>query len=183
MKVFGICGSLREGSFNRKLLKIAVKFARELGGEIADPDFSAVDLPVYNYDVQVKGFPPMVQKLKDQVEAADLLLIASPEYNYSIPGGLKNAIDWISRGKNSLDGKVAAIFGASSGGLGTIRGQFALRLCLTSVNALILPQPQVLVGNGDTAFNPDDSLKEPKIAEQLKELIRASMDAAAKLKK
>jgi chromate reductase len=179
LKVLGICGSLRQGSTNRKLLQIAKKFAADFGAEVAEADLNNPLLPLYNQDIQDAGWPPEVKQLKDMVKASDVLLIASPEYNYSIPGVLKNAIDWVSRGENEFNGKTAAIFGASSGGFGTVRGQAHLRLSLTGVNVLILPQPQVMVGFGETAFNPDGALKDEKTAERLKKLVHMTMETAA----
>lgn len=113
IKVLVISGSLRRDSFNRKLLNVAKKMAAELGAEVSEADLKELSLPVYDGGIEAQGMPESVQKLKAAVEATDVLLIASPEYNHSISGALKNAIDWLSRGENSLDGKLAAIFGAS----------------------------------------------------------------------
>src|SRR5690349_2107491 len=119
VKVLAISGSLRRESFNRKALTIARSLAAEFTSEIQEADLKELALPVYDEDIETAGMPESVTRLKAMVGAADVLLIASPEYNHSIPGGLKNAIDWLSRGGNSLDGKVAAIFGASNGPYGT----------------------------------------------------------------
>ena len=178
LKALGICGSLRQGSANRKLLKIAEKFAADLGADVAEADLNNPLLPLYNQDIQDAGWPPEVRRLKDSVKAADVLLIASPEYNYSVSGVLKNAIDWGSRGDNEFNGKVAAIFGASNGQYGTVRGQAHLRLILSAVNVAVLPQPQVLVGYNETAFNPDGSLKDEKMADRLKKLVKLTLEMA-----
>src|SRR5690242_9096612 len=113
VKVLAVSGSLRRESFNRKALTIAKQLASELASDVREADLKELALPIYDEDIEKQGMPESVARLKDAVGAADVLLIASPEYNHSIPGGLKNAIDWLSRGGNSLDGKVAAIFGAS----------------------------------------------------------------------
>jgi chromate reductase len=126
--------------------------------------------------------PEPVLRFKAMVEAADVLLIASPEYNHSVPGSLKNAIDWLSRGGNSLDGKVAAIFGASTGAFGTARGQIQLRSVLTALNVLVIPQPMVYIRNAADAFNPDGSFREPKTTEILKRLVHRAITVAARLK-
>jgi chromate reductase len=126
--------------------------------------------------------PDPVLRLKAAVEAADILLIASPEYNHSISGALKNAIDWLSRGKNSLDGKVAAIFGASTGVFGTARGQYHLRQTLASLNVMVIPQPQVYIGNAADAFLPDGAFKNPKTAEILHRLVARALKTAGQVK-
>jgi chromate reductase, NAD(P)H dehydrogenase (quinone) len=172
LKALAICGSLRKGSFNLKLLNIAKTIAQNAGMTVNAADLKELNLPAYNYDIEVEGLPEPVGKLADMVKQSALLLIASPEYNYSIPGVLKNAIDWVSRVKpNPFNGKVAAIFGASPGAFGTVRGQNHLRQILTCVNVLVVAQPQVLVGMADTAFEADGSLKNKAVEEKLKELI------------
>jgi len=182
LKVLGISGSLRRDSFNRTALQVAKRFATELGAQVDEIDLKALALPIYDEDVQTAGFPEPVRKLKQAVESADLLLIASPEYNYSISAALKNAIEWLSRGKNSLDNKVAAIFGASSGPYGTLRGQFQLRHILTSVNVYTVPQPQVFIRSARDAFLADGSLADKEVENQLKVLVAKSLWLASALK-
>src|SRR3989338_10591742 len=138
LKVLAISGSLRSESYNRKALQVAKEIAIDLGAEVTELDLRELDLPIYDKDIQDQGLPESVRKLKKTVESTDVLMIASPEYNYSVSGALKNAIDWASRGGNSLNGKVAAVFGASTGRFGALRGQFQLRQILASVNVLIL---------------------------------------------
>jgi chromate reductase len=179
--VLGIAGSLRKESLNRRALQIAKRFATELGAEVDEADLKELALPVYDEEIETQGMPGSVTRLKQMVEAADVLLIASPEYNHSIPGGLKNAIDWLSRGKNSLDGKVTALFGASSGPYGTARGQIHVRYVLNVLNVLVTPQPMVYIRNGEDAFNADGSLKDPKTAAVLKKLVERTLGTAARL--
>jgi chromate reductase len=113
---------------------------------------------------------------------ADLIVIASPEYNYSVPGGLKNAIDWLSKPRNVLGGKVAAIIGASSGPFGTIRMQPHLRAILTGLDVLVLPQPQVFIRNAREAFNPDGTFTDKKLEAQVRALVEKSMRLAEAMK-
>jgi len=183
IKALAICGSLRKDSFNLKLLKIAIKIAKENGIETAAANLGELNLPVYNYDIETQGFPEPVRQLSEMVKNADLLLIASPEYNFSVSGALKNAIDWVSRVKpNPFSGKAAAIFGASTGPFGTVRGQNQLRQILSCVNVMVLPQPQVLVAAADTVFEVDGSLKLKAAEDKLRELIVSTSELAAKLK-
>jgi chromate reductase, NAD(P)H dehydrogenase (quinone) len=181
IKVLAFCGSLRSGSYNRKLLQIAMGFARELGADVTEVDLKELDLPIYNQDIQNAGFPENVKKIKKLVEETDALLIASPEYNYSISGALKNLIDWLSRGeKNSLGCKHAAIFGASNGPFGTVRGQFQLRSIFLAVNVSVLAQPQVLVPLADTAFSEAGGLKNIETENRLKKLIQLTLESIKK---
>lgn len=172
IRVLAISGSLRKDSYNRKALKIAKNIATKLGAEVKEADLKQLNLPIYDGDIEAKGFPQSVKKLKKLVEEADVLLIASPEYNRSISGALKNAIDWLSRSNNSLDNKVVAIFGASTGNFGTLRGQNHLRQILAALNVFILPQPQVFIPLAHEAFSPNGSLKDKKIYKRLDNLIQ-----------
>ena len=182
LKVLGISGSLRKDSYNRKALQIAKQFAAQLEAQIEEADLKELALPIYDGDVEAQGLPESVLRLKAAVEAADVLLIASPEYNHSITGALKNAIDWLSRGKNSLDGKVAAVFGASSGLFGTARGQIHVRQILAVLNVLVIPQPLIYIRQAGEAFQPDGSLKDPKTAELLQRLVERALKVAGQLK-
>lgn len=181
LRVLAICGSLRQASYNRILLRLAMEFVQAQGHEVAEFNLKQHSLPVYDQDIQDAGLPDNVQALKQAIEANQLLLLASPENNYSITAALKNAIDWASRNGNSWSGKVAAIFGASNGPYGTLRGQFQLRHILTSVNVLVAPQPQVLIPMNETAFTPEGQLINPKKMEQLEKLLRISLDLTRKL--
>jgi chromate reductase, NAD(P)H dehydrogenase (quinone) len=181
VKVLGISGSLRRDSFNRKALQIAKQLAASAAAEVEEADLKELALPIYDGDIEAEGMPGQVVRLKAMVERADVLLIASPEYNHSIPGGLKNAIDWLSRGRNSLDGKVAAIFGASNGPYGTARGQIQLRYLLAVLNVLVIPQPMVYIRNGAEAFNPDGSFRDPKTTKILGRLIDRALALSGRL--
>jgi len=182
MRVLAISGSLRTDSYNRKALQAAKKFAAATGAEVEEIDLRELNLPMYDGDIEARGLPEPVQKLKAALAATDLLILATPEYNYSISGALKNAIDWTSRGGNSFDGKVAAIFGASTGPFGTLRAQLQFRLMLTALNVHVLPQPQVFIRFADQAFNDDGSLKDQKTADQLKLLVEKTIALAQRIK-
>ena len=172
-------GSLRKESWNRKLLRLAIEAAREAGLEVREFDLS--DVPLYNADVEAAGFPPAVEALRRAVTEAAALIIATPEYNNSIPGVLKNAIDWASRPPNTLDGKVAAILGASPGNFGTVSAQHALRPVLVTLNVLTLPGPRVFIARAAQAFESDGALKDARAAEQVRALMRRLHDTTRAL--
>jgi chromate reductase len=150
----------------------------DAGVEVVMADLKALDLPIYDFDIEAVGMPANVLAVGEMVKACDVLLIASPEYNYSVSGALKNFIDWVSRIKpNPFSGKYAAIFGASTGMMGTVRGQNQLRQILSCVNVFLLPQPQALVAMAESAFEADGSLKNPLYEKNLKELLIKTFDA------
>ncbi len=163
-------GSLRKESWNKKLLRLAIEAAREAGLEVRE--FDLCDVPLYNADVEAAGFPPAVEAFRRAVTEAAALIIATPEYNNSIPGVLKNAIDWASRPPNTLNGKVAAILGASPGNFGTVSAQHALRPVLVTLNVLTLPGPRVFISRAPLAFESDGALKDAAAAEQVRGLMR-----------
>ncbi len=182
IRALAICGSLRKDSLNRKALAIAKQMASALEASVEEADLKKLALPIYDGDIEAQGVPAPVLELKTMVEAADLLLIAAPEYNRSVTGALKNAIDWLSRGHNSLAGKVAAIFGASPGPFGTINGQLHLRQILAALDVLVIPQPQVTILRASDAFNADGSFKDPKTTELLKRLVIRAIRLSLQLK-
>jgi chromate reductase, NAD(P)H dehydrogenase (quinone) len=145
LDVLVLCGSLRNGSYNRALVKALPALAPPGIALCEAPSFR--DLPLYDYDVhQAHGVPPAAVALADAIRAADALIIVSPEYNWSIPGGLKNAIDWTSRGNNQpLAGKPVALQSAATGLLGGSRMQYHLRQSLTSLDAQLFTKPEVIV--------------------------------------
>lgn len=152
MNVLGIAGSLREGSFNRKLLRAAVMLAPD---DMRIEVFDLAPIPLYNADLDTdERRPDAVHRLKTAIAEADALLIATPEYNHSVPGVLQNAIDWASRPgmKSPLADKSAAIMGASPGAAGTARAQQQLKLVLLSTLALVMPHPGVLVARAGEKF-------------------------------
>ncbi len=159
-RILAISGSLRTGSFNRKLLDIAVAHARSLGAEVDVVDLKTLGLPIYDGDVEAKALPAPVEELRERLGKAQGLLIASPEYNSSIPGGLKNAIDWVSRPPGRLfQDKWVAMMGATPGVFGTARMQPHLRQVMAAVGAHVLPT-QVHMARVADAFTPDGKLKD-----------------------
>jgi len=154
LTVLGVAGSLRAGSFNRALLAAAVELAPS--GMVIRPWEAErlAAIPPYDADLEARGVPEPVEALRGAMRAADGILIATPEYNHSIPGVLKNAIDWASRpaGKAAYGGKPVAILGATPGIGGTIRGQLALRQALDS-DTHILPAPEVFVARAGEKFD------------------------------
>jgi len=161
MQVLGIAGSLRKASFNRALLRAAQELAPK---EMEITVFDLASLPLYNEDVEKQGDPAPVAALKDAIRAADALLFVSPEYNYGIPGVLKNAIDWASRppGKSPLTGKPAAIMGASQGTGGTIRMQLALRQAFLFTETHAMLKPEVYVARAQDKFDAEGRLTDQK---------------------
>ena len=153
LKIAGLCGSLRAASYNRMLMRLAeTLMPASMKLQVADWR----DVPVFDADALAKGFPPNVSALREQVRKADGILIVTPEYNFSIPGGLKNVIDWLSRGEDQpFSGKPAAILTASPGPVGGARVQYDLRKVLLFVNAMTLIKPEVFVGNVASKFNAD----------------------------
>jgi chromate reductase len=174
IKVLGICGSLRKGSFNRMALRVAEGLA-PAGMKVDVADISA--FTPYNEDVRQEGFPPAVQTFRDQIAAADALLFVTPEYNYSLSGVLKNAIDWASRPPNQpFDGKPVAIMGASGGVIGTARAQYHLRQMCVFLNMFPLNKPEVMIGQAQTRFDAEGKLTDEATAGFLKQLLEALRD-------
>jgi len=146
LDVICICGSLRKGSYNRMVMNLLPGYAPD-GMTIGEAP-SWAEFSVYNADVEnTSGFPAPVQKLGDAIRAADGVIFVSPEYNYSIPGGLKNAIDWVSRLPNQpFAGKPVALLSASPGILGGGRMQYDLRRCMIFCDALTMNKPEIFIG-------------------------------------
>jgi chromate reductase len=150
LKILGVCGSLRKASLNMIALRAC--------GELLPPGMhleiaSLADLPMFNQDVLDAGMPAPVKRLRDQITAADGLLIASPEYNFSVPAPLKNAIDWGSRAPNQVfQDKPVALFSVAPGPVGGARMQYDLRKMLVQLWGLVLPRPEVFIVNAAPKF-------------------------------
>lgn len=171
IRVLAIGGSLRQGSYNHLLLEQARRQAPQ-GMSIEIADLS--DVPLYNGDVQAQGFPESVQRLAEQAAQADAFLIATPEYNYSIPGVLKNAIDWLSRVPGApFQGKPAAITSASMGGLGGSRAQYHLRQVLVYLDLHPLNKPELFISAAHEKFAADGELTDAASREGLDKLLAA----------
>jgi chromate reductase len=170
MKLLGIAGSLRKGSYNRGLLRAAQQLLPE-GVELVEFDIRS--LPIYDGDVETAGDPEAVVALKDAIREADALLIATPEYNRGVPGGLKNAVDWASRPPlgSPLAGKHVALMGASTGRGGTALAQQQLREALEFPRAVVLDEPQVFVPEAYMHFDERGELADDSIRAEIAELL------------
>jgi len=180
VQILAICGSLRTGSFNRMALRAAIAAAP---ANLRFDEGVIGDLPLYNEDLRESGEPDAVLRLKHQVAAADAILFATPEYNYSMPGVLKNAIDWISRPPSTspFSGKPAAMLGASAGRMGTVRSQLHLRQTCQALGMLVMPGPEVLIGPAQKVFGPDGAADEAT-AQVIARFMAAFAGWAARLK-
>jgi chromate reductase len=174
VNVLAICGSLRKGSFNRMLMNTSIRLAPP-GMTIKEaPSFAS--FPIYNFDdQQATGIPKVVDPLSDAIKAADGVLIVSAEYNWSIPGGLKNAIDWLSRYKEvAFKDKPVAIQSAAPGLLGGSRMQYHLRMSLTSIDAILFGKPEVIVNLAATKFDAQTGeLKDQAALDLIKQQLAA----------
>lgn len=180
VRVLGFSGSLRKGSYNSATLRAALDLCPP--GVTLDT-FDIAPIPLYNEDVYKKGFPEPVQRLREAIAAADAVLIVSPEYNFSMPGVLKNAIDWVSRPPSQpFDGKPVGIIGASPGMLGTARMQYHLRQTLVSLNALTVNKPEVMITRCSDKFDADGNLTDDKTREMITRLLTALRDWTGQVK-
>ncbi|HXC88543.1 MAG TPA: NADPH-dependent FMN reductase [Stellaceae bacterium] len=169
--VLGICGSLRKGSYNMAALRTAVEL-KPPGMTIEIADIS--QFPLYNEDVRAQGFPPAVETFRRQIKGADALLFACPEYNYSMSGVLKNAIDWASRPPDQpFAGKPAAIMGAGAGMAGTARAQGDLRRSCVFLDIHPLNKPEVLIGQVQSKFDADGRLTDEAARGFIRDLLTA----------
>jgi len=150
IKLVAFCGSLRKASFNRMALNL---FAEKLPAGCTMQTIEIGDWPLYDADVQAKGFPAQVTAAQQAMLAADGIVFATPEYNYSVPGVLKNAIDWLSRmTPQPFAAKPVAIFGASGGPVGTARAQYHLRQMMVFLDGRPVNKPEVMIGQVHTKF-------------------------------
>lgn len=174
IKILGIAGSLRKESYNRGALRAAADLVPE--GSVMET-FDLAEIPVFDQDRESDP-PAIVTEFKKAIREADAILFVTPEYNYSVPGVLKNAIDWASRpyGQSAWDGKPAAIMGASSGNIGTARAQYHLRQICVFLNMHLINRPEVMIGKTAERFDKDsnliDTATRERIAFLLEELVR-----------
>lgn len=178
IQLVGLSGSLRKGSYNTLLLKAA---AQLLPTDVSMEIISIADIPLYNADLDLpaaKQRPEVVEHFRKMLADADGILISSPEYNYSIPGGLKNAIDWASRGEDSpLLRKPVAVIGATTGLWGTTRMQMAFHNVFLFLDMRPVYKPEVLVAQAEKKFDKDGNL----IDEIAKKLVRQKLEALKEL--
>ena len=181
LKVLGIAGSLRKGSYN----KLALRAAMELKpADMEIESFDITPIPPYDEDVRERGFPAAVEELREKIRAADALLIVTPEYNYSMPGVLKNAIDWASRPPaQPFDDKPVAIMGASAGRLGTARAQYHLRQTAVYLNMNLLNKPEVMIAGAAGAFDASGRLTDEGARKLIAELLVNLAGWTARLKR
>jgi chromate reductase len=177
-KILGISGSLRRGSYNTRLLEAAAELLPE-GVEFERFD-GLKEVPPYDEDDDVEPAPEAVAHLRDRIAAADAVFIVTPEYNSSVPGQLKNALDWASRPlmTNSFRFKPVAVSGASTGAFGAVWAQAELRKVLAAMGARVV-EAEVPVGHAPTRFDEEGRLVDEDIREQLAELIAVLLDAVA----
>ena len=171
LHILAFSGSLRKASFNTSLLREA---AALLPDGVTLEIFDLSPIPLYNGDVEAAGVPEAVRQFKAKIAEADALLVACPEYNYSVTGVLKNALDWASRpAKDSpLHGKPLAMLGAG-GQSGTMRAQFHLRQMLVHSNVLVLNKPEVYIQRAFEKFDAEGRLKDEALREQVRHLVAA----------
>ncbi len=181
LDILGLSGSLRSGSINMALLRAAQAAAP---GDVAIEIYDYSDVPLYNGDVEAAGFPAAATRLKERVARADAILFAVPEYNYSFPGVLKNAIDWASRpyGKSAWHGKPAAMMGGG-GGQGTSRAQYQLRQVLSGLDMHLLSKPEIFVANGPGKFDADNKFADTVGLDLVGKLVLALRDWTLRLKR
>ncbi|HBL24091.1 MAG TPA: NADPH-dependent FMN reductase [Deltaproteobacteria bacterium] len=180
VRILGIAGSLRKGSFNKMLLKAAFEVAPQ---EVELEIFDLEGIPPFNQDLENNPHHK-VTELKEKVKGADGILIVTPEYNYSVPGVLKNAIDAASRpyGTSPFEGKPVAIMGASIGMLGTARAQYHLRQTLVFLNAFPLNRPEIMVPFAESKFDETGRLTDETTREKVRELLAELVKWIRKLK-
>jgi NAD(P)H-dependent FMN reductase len=166
--ILAFAGSTRKESWNKKLIAVAVGGARSAGADVTLIDLRDYPMPLFDGDLEsAEGLPPKAKEFKRLMQAHQGLLISSPEYNSSIPGVLKNALDWASRQEpgdsplSAYQGKVAGLVSASPGVLGGLRGLVHLRAMLGNIKVLVIPE-QVAVSKAPEAFTPEGRLKDPK---------------------
>jgi chromate reductase, NAD(P)H dehydrogenase (quinone) len=170
VRILGIAGSFREGSYNRGLLR-AARGLLPAGVELAEHDLRG--LPFYDGDLEAAGDPEPVAALKEAIRSADALLVATPEYNRGAPGGLKNAVDWASRPPfaSPLAGKPVALMGATTGRSGTARAQQQLREAFGFPRAFVLDEPRVLVPEAYMRFDERGELVDESVRAEIADLV------------
>jgi chromate reductase, NAD(P)H dehydrogenase (quinone) len=166
MKLIAISGALRKASTNTGLLR-ALKDVAEINIEIEIATLHGI--PLYDGDVEKEsGKPQSVKNLDARIRAADGVIIATPEYNFSVPGVLKNASDWLSRGGSPFKWKRVGVLGSADGPLGTGRSQYHLRQNLQALEAITMPKPEIFVGNASTKFDAHGNLTDEDTKQRLK---------------
>jgi chromate reductase len=171
IKVFGFAGSLRKGSYNKAILRAALELVPD---DMELETFDLEGIPPFNQDMD-RDPPAIVKEFKSRIRAADAILIATPEYNYSIPGVLKNAIDWASRPyeENAFDSKPLGIMGASPGMIGTARAQYDLRRACVFLNMYPLNRPEAMVPHCEDKVDQSGRVTDGHTRDKIRELLQA----------
>jgi chromate reductase, NAD(P)H dehydrogenase (quinone) len=174
IKILGIAGSLRHESYNRRILRVAASLVPE---DTTLEIFELDGIPIFNQD-EDQNPPAKVVDFKQRIREADAILFVTPEYNYSVPGVLKNAIDWASRpyGDSAWNGKPAAIMGASVGAIGTARAQYHLRQICVFLNLFPVNQPEVMIGNAAEKFDDGGNLTDETTKMLIRQLLQNLVD-------
>ena len=182
MRLFAFAGALRRDSHNKKLVRLAAAAAERAGATVDLADFREFDIPVYDGDVEAaSGVPAGAQQLRARIGAADAFLISSPEYNASIPGTLKNAIDWLSRVNPSIfRGRFGMLCSASPSLVGGNRAAWALRVPLETLGATLHPD-MFSLPQAHEAFDDAGNLKDAKLAARLEKIVQAFVATARKM--
>ena len=180
VRILGIAGSLRRESYNRAALRAVVQLASQ---DAVLEVFELDGIPGFNQDEE-QNPPARVAELKQRIRDADAILIVTPEYNYSIPGVLKNAIDWASRpyGDSAWNGKPAAIMGASIGGIATARAQYHLRQMMVFLNMFPINRPEVMIGNCSDKFEAEGNLTDEDSRKFIRQMLEALIAWTNKIK-
>jgi chromate reductase len=179
IRILGIAGSLRRESYNRAALRAAAQLVpRDASLDIVELD----GIPGFNQDDE-KNPPAKILELKNRIRKADAILIVTPEYNYSVPGVLKNAIDWVSRpyGDNAWTGKPVAIMGASIGTIGTARAQYHLRQMFVFLSMFPINQPEVMIGNAAERFDGEGNLTDETTKDHIRRLLQSLVEWTRRL--
>jgi chromate reductase len=184
IRILGVSGSLRKGSSNTALLRSAIEIAETSKLPLSFTTASIGDIPLYDEDARAAGLPAAVARLREAIAAADALLIVTPEYNYSVPGVLKNAIDWASRPPaQPFAGKPVAIMGVSSGMSGTMRAQYHLRQMAVFLDMHPMNKPEVFVRNGKDAFDGNGRLIDDATRKVVEQQLVAFVDWIRRLER
>jgi NAD(P)H-dependent FMN reductase len=186
-KILAFAGSARKASLNKQLVRVAAEGARRAGADVTEIDLRDFPVPIYDGDLEAEqGLPPKARELRQLMLEHQGFLIASPEYNGSIPALLKNLIDWTSRAVDGQDGlapyrnKVAVLMSASPGSYGGLRGLVHVRAILGNIGVIVLPE-QLAVGKAHEAFSLDGSMQNPKMQESVEALGRTLATTLARL--
>ncbi|MFS0758197.1 NAD(P)H-dependent oxidoreductase [Noviherbaspirillum sp. 1P10PC] len=186
-KILAFAGSARKASLNKRLVRVAAEGARRAGAEVTEIDLRDFPVPIYDGDLETEqGLPPKARELRQLMLEHQGFLIASPEYNGSIPALLKNLIDWTSRAVDGQDGlapyrnKVAVLMSASPGSYGGLRGLVHVRAILGNIGVIVLPE-QLAVGKAHEAFSLDGSMQNPKMQQSVETLGRTLATTLARL--